>query len=78
MRKAKYYYNPETCNFERIKTPKRKIFLNFIGFLAIVLFSSLIILDNRLGFGYTGNQSKIFENMICESKFLQEMILRLF
>ena len=45
MRKAKYYYNPETCNFERIKTPKRKIFLNFIGFLAIVLFSSFIILN---------------------------------
>ena len=45
MRKAKYYYNPETCNFERIKTTKRKIFLNFIGFLSIVLFSSFIILN---------------------------------
>ena len=27
-------------------------------------FSSLIILDNRFGYGYTGNTSKIYENMI--------------
>tara|TARA_B110000881_G_C18502941_1_gene477920 strand:+ start:120 stop:1106 length:987 start_codon:yes stop_codon:yes gene_type:complete len=45
MRKHKYYYNPETCNFERIKTPKRKILMNSLGFILIVLLSSFIILN---------------------------------
>ena len=27
-------------------------------------FSSLIVLENRFGYGYTGNTSKIYENMI--------------
>ena len=45
MCKDKYYYNPKTCKFERIKKTKKEIFLNIIGFLLIVLFSSFIVLN---------------------------------
>ena len=45
MRKHKYYYNTETCNFERVKTPKRQILMNSLGFILIVLLSSFIILN---------------------------------
>ncbi len=45
MSKDKYYYNPKTCKFERIKKTKKEIFLNIIGFLLIVLFSSFIVLN---------------------------------
>lgn len=45
MRKHKYYYNPETCNFERVKTQKRQILLNSLGFILTVLVSSFIILS---------------------------------
>ena len=45
MSKDKYYYNPKTCKFERIKKTKKEIFINIIGFLLIVLFSSFIVLN---------------------------------
>lgn len=45
MSKDKYYYNPKTCKFERIKKTKKEIFLNVIGFLFIVLFSSFLVLN---------------------------------
>ena len=45
MSKDKYYYNPKTCKFERIKKTKKEIFINIIGFLLIVLFSSFLVLN---------------------------------
>ena len=45
LSKDKYYFNPKTCKFERIKKTKKEIFLNIIGFLLIVLFSSFIVLN---------------------------------
>ena len=45
MDKHKYYYNPETCRYERIKKTKKDIFLRSIGFLIIVLISSFILLN---------------------------------
>ena len=45
MDKHKYYYNPETCRYERIKKTKKDIFLRSIGFITIVLISSFILLN---------------------------------
>ena len=33
MSKHKYYYNPDTCRYERIKKTKKDIFLRSIGFI---------------------------------------------
>ncbi len=37
MAKLKYYYNTHTCNYERIRVSKMDVFLNFLGFLLLVL-----------------------------------------
>ncbi len=45
MSKHKYYYNPETCKYERIKKSKKDIFLRGLAFISIVFFSSFILLN---------------------------------
>ncbi len=45
MSKHKYYYNPETCKYERIKKSKKYIFLRSLAFISIVFFSSFILLN---------------------------------
>ena len=45
MSKHKYYYNPETCKYERIQKTKKDIFLRSLGFICIVFISSFILLN---------------------------------
>ena len=40
MRKEKYYYNPETCKFEKVKKSKKEQFLYISGLLSIILLTS--------------------------------------
>ena len=49
MAKIKYYYDTETCKYERIKTKPQDIVLNFLGILSLVLASAvgLLILFNN-------------------------------
>lgn len=46
MSKIKYYYDTETCKYERVKVKKRDIVINALGFvsLSLVLAVSMIIL----------------------------------
>ena len=44
MRKEKYYYNPETCKFEKVKKSKKEQFLNISGLLSIILLTSMGLL----------------------------------
>ncbi|MFM2428129.1 MAG: hypothetical protein RL012_13 [Bacteroidota bacterium] len=37
MARIKYYYNAETCNYERIKTSKWGVFFDLLGFLTVSL-----------------------------------------
>ena len=37
MARIKYYYDTETCKYERIKVSKWDIFLNLLGFLSVSL-----------------------------------------
>ena len=45
MSKHKYYYNPETCRYEKIEKTNKDIFLRVIGFISIVFISSFILLN---------------------------------
>src|SRR5688500_13655072 len=46
MARIKYYYDTETCKYERVKTKKTDIILNMLGILALtgVMAGGLIIL----------------------------------
>ena len=45
MSKHKYYYNPETCRYEKIEKTNKDIFLRVTGFISIVLISSFILIN---------------------------------
>ncbi len=58
MAKLKYYYNTETCNYERIRVSKTDVLVNFLSFLALVLaFASGII----YGLSYFFDSPKLAE-----------------
>ncbi len=40
MGKEKFYYNSDTCKFEKIKKTNKEYFLNFIGLITLVLLTS--------------------------------------
>jgi hypothetical protein len=46
MSKIKYYYDTETCKYERIKVKKRDVVINALGFLSLslVLAVSIIVI----------------------------------
>ena len=44
MARIKYYYDTETCKYERIKVSKWDIFLNSLGILSLSLVLAIIIL----------------------------------
>ncbi len=44
MARIKYYYDTETCKYERIRVSKWDIFLNLLGFLAVALILAVGIL----------------------------------
>tara|TARA_B100000959_G_C14964625_1_gene617217 strand:- start:381 stop:1367 length:987 start_codon:yes stop_codon:yes gene_type:complete len=45
MSKHKYYYNPDTCRYEKIKKSKKDIFLRLSIYSLTVLFSSFILIN---------------------------------
>jgi hypothetical protein len=44
MARIKYYYDTETCKYERVKVSSWDIFLNFLGFLTVALILAIGIL----------------------------------
>ncbi|MDN5213968.1 M23 family metallopeptidase [Fulvivirgaceae bacterium BMA12] len=47
MARIKYYYDTETCKYERVKVSKWDITLNLLGFFAVSLIIAIIILFGR-------------------------------
>ena len=45
MRKTKYYYNKETCQYEVVKLRKREILLKYLGFFTLVLACSFLLIS---------------------------------
>src|SRR3712207_3854122 len=43
MARIKYYYDTDTCKYERIKTKTSDVVLNLLGFLAVAFILALII-----------------------------------
>ena len=41
MARIKYYYDTETCRYERAKITKSDVVLNFLGYLAVALVMSI-------------------------------------
>lgn len=44
MSKIKYYYDTETCKYERIRVSKWDVFLNVLGFISLVLVAGICLI----------------------------------
>lgn len=43
MARIKYYYDTETCKYERIKVSKWDVFMNFLGFVVLALILAVVL-----------------------------------
>lgn len=72
MARIKYYYDTETCKYERVKTKKTDIILNLLGILALtgVMAGGLIILYYNF---FDSPKEIALKNQIKELKYYNEL-----
>lgn len=68
MAKIKYYYDTETCKYERVKTKTSDIVLNGLGMMALVLIvaAAMVIAADQV---LPSPKTVILENKLAEQKF---------
>jgi hypothetical protein len=71
MAKIRYYYDTETCKYERVKTSKTDIVLNFLGILSLTLAMAvglLIVFSNY----FESPKELLLKNQVKELEFYYE------
>jgi len=66
MARIKYYYDTETCKYERIKVRKRDVVINALGFLSLVLVFAaaiVVVLNQYFETPKTVAQAREIENL---------------
>jgi hypothetical protein len=75
MARIKYYYDTETCKYERVKTKKTDIILNTMGILAliVVMAAGLIILLSNF---FDSPKEVALKNRIKELQYYYDLKLK--
>lgn len=71
MAKIRYYYDTETCKYERVKTSRMDILLNFLGILSLTLLMAvglLILFSNY----FESPKELLLKNQLTEQEFYIE------
>lgn len=68
MARIKYYYDTETCKYERVKTKKTDIILNMLGFLALTTVMACIILFFYVSY-FESPKELMLKNEVAELKY---------
>ena len=68
MAKIKYYYDTETCKYERVKTKTSDVVLNGLGMMALVLIvaAAMVLAADQV---LPSPKTVILENKLAEQKF---------
>lgn len=71
MARIKYYYDTETCKYERVKVKTQDVILNFLGFLSLVVSvaAGLLMLYNSY---FESPKELMLQNEIHELEFYYE------
>lgn len=87
MARIKYYYDTETCRYERIKTTRWDIILNLLGFLSVTLILAVVILFTYSHYFDTPKEAQLkkeneelqfyYDVMDKEMKDMQKMVASL-
>ena len=73
MARIKYYYDTETCKYERVRTRKSDIVLNALGFLSLTVMMAvglLILYDNY----FESPKELILKNEVRELEFYYDKL----
>ena len=73
MARIKYYYDTETCKYERVRTRKSDIVLNALGFLSLTVMMAvalLILYDNY----FDSPKELILKNEVKELEFYYDKL----
>lgn len=68
MARIKYYYDTETCKYERVKTKKTDIILNMLGFLALTTVMACVILLFYVSY-FESPKELMLKNEVNELKY---------
>ncbi len=77
MARIKYYYDTETCKYERIQVKKRDVVINALGFLSLVLVFAVAIvfvLSQYFDTPKTIEQAREIENLTDQFQYTQEQL----
>jgi murein DD-endopeptidase MepM/ murein hydrolase activator NlpD len=68
MAKIKYYYDTETCKYERVKTKTSDIILNALGIISLILIVAAGLVLVQIAY-FPQPQEVLLQNQIAEQKF---------
>jgi murein DD-endopeptidase MepM/ murein hydrolase activator NlpD len=75
MAKIKYYYDTETCKYERVKTKTSDIVLNALGILAFIVMAAAGLLILYVSY-FPSPKTIVQENKIAEQQFFISKLSR--
>ncbi len=68
MAKIKYYYDTETCKYERVKTRTSDVILNALGIVALIVIVAAALVLIQINY-FPLPQAVLLENKITEQRF---------
>jgi murein DD-endopeptidase MepM/ murein hydrolase activator NlpD len=68
MAKIKYYYDTETCKYERVKTKTSDIILNALGIICLIIITAAGLLLVQIAY-FPQPQEVLLQNQIAEQRF---------
>lgn len=75
MAKIKYYYDTETCKYERVKTKTSDIVLNALGILALIVIAAAGLMILYINY-FPSPKTLVQENRIAEQQFYISKLTR--
>ena len=75
MAKIKYYYDTETCKYERVKTKTSDIVLNALGILAFIMIAAAGLMILYINY-FPSPKTIVQENKLAEQQFFISKLSR--
>lgn len=73
MARIKYYYDTETCKYERVKAKKSDIVLNALGILSLIVATAVVLVILYINY-FESPKELIQRNKLAEQEFIIESL----
>lgn len=75
MAKIKYYYDTETCKYERVKTKTSDIILNALGIISLIFIAAAGLMVIQVNY-FPHPETLVYQNQLAEQRFEFEKLER--